>query len=157
MKMSLKGLYSSHMKATFISGIIQPHLMKLLSVVLILVLLGGGSEAMITIQQQLDRYEANVGETVMVLLNLTNAGDTVLNVEVLAELPEGILAENSSPSIWSGELLPGADAKQITYNIIAEMPGEYEIYSKIVYSSEGGEPVPPIRYGDIFKKKLIVS
>ena len=143
------------MKVTFISKIIQPNPMKLLTVVLILVLLGGGSEAMITVQQQLDRYEANVGETVMVLLNLTNAGDTVLDAEVIAELQEGIVTENDSPNIWSGELTPGAIPKQITYNIIAEMPGKYDIKSKIVYSSDDGEPMP-ITCGDVSFRKLIV-
>jgi hypothetical protein len=119
--------------------------MNLLPIVLVLLALGGG----ITFEQNLDRYETFVGENVGVIFSLTNTGDSVLEVEIIADLPEGVITEN--PEIWVGTLFPG-DFISDNYTIWAERPGRYEIATTIAYQDQK-RPYPALRSVD----ELIVS
>jgi len=94
----------------------------------LLLVLGGG----ITCDQQLDRYQVSVGETVMVILNLVNSGDTMLDVNVTPDYSSGMAGP-----VWSGSMAPG-EQRTITYMITAQQPGTYEIASVVDYSDESG-------------------
>ncbi|MEA2046223.1 MAG: hypothetical protein U9N48_06865 [Euryarchaeota archaeon] len=105
--------------------------------------------------QQLDRYEVGVGEEVNVMLKLSNPYEASTEVTITPDLPDGVVAVNSG--VRSVELDPGA-TEDITYPIKGVEKGEYAIFSKIVYiNTSASRPPSPIRYGDRYNRRLIVS
>ncbi len=105
--------------------------------------------------QQLDRYEVGVGEEVNVMLKLSNPYEGSMEVTVTPDLPDGVVAVNSSER--SVKLDPGT-AEDVTYPIKGVRQGEYDIYSKIVYSNTSAScSLSPISYGDRYNRRLIVS
>ncbi len=103
--------------------------------------------------QQLDRYEVGVGEEVNVMLKLSNPYEGSMEVTITPDLPDGVVAVNSGDR--SVKLDPGA-AEDVTYPIWGVEKGEYAIFSKIVYFNTSAS-CSPIRYGDRYNRRLIVS
>lgn len=115
--------------------------MKQLGILLpILLLLGVGitsglAAAELMAGQQLDRRTALVGETVTVMVSLTNTEKNVSQASVTPYLlPSGVMT--SYPETQFVELSPGVRS-MVSYPIWAEQSGYYEITSLITYSEEG--------------------
>jgi len=105
--------------------------MKLFALLSVLVLLGGG----ISCEQLLDRYQVAVGESVNVMLNLANNGDSPLQVSITPRLHSGLSAYQSL--VWSGSI-PEGGYQQATYSVVAGSPGSYEVATLVEYGDETG-------------------
>ncbi|HII06636.1 MAG TPA: hypothetical protein HA349_04790 [Methanotrichaceae archaeon] len=107
----------------------------------------------INVGQELDRYQAGVGEDVNVMLSLGNTGESALDVSVVPGVPEGLAASN--PGTRSVEISPGNSAL-VAYPVRGEKPGKYAIASQVVYTDDEGRS-HRIRCGDRNGMLLTVS
>ncbi|MHC1631213.1 MAG: hypothetical protein ACXQT4_02805 [Methanotrichaceae archaeon] len=123
-------------------------LLPMISILLVFLVVG------ITCNQQLDRYEAGVGEEVTVMLTLGNTGDSALDVSVTPDLPKGIVTTDLG--VQSVEISPGT-TNRVIYPIKGEEPGSYEVVSQVDFSTETSGTSRRIRCGDERNRMLIVS
>jgi len=108
----------------------------------------------IHVEQQLDRYQAGVGEDVLVMLSLTNTGESELEVSVVpGPAREGLVVLN--PGIQSMNIMPGSSAA-VNYPVMGERPGLYAVASQVTYTDIEGRS-RQIVCGDRMGRQLNVS
>ncbi|MCX8207067.1 MAG: hypothetical protein N3G75_04450 [Methanothrix sp.] len=105
----------------------------------LLLLLGVGlyaglAVAELTASQWLDRGSMGVGETAMVTLNLMYVGDNATQATVMPVIPYGL--RTSGPGMYMVTLYPG-QPEMVSYSVIAEQPGYYDVISSISYTEYG--------------------
>lgn len=121
-------------------------LLPMLPILLVVLVVG------IHVDQQLDRYEAGVGDDVTVMLMLSNMGESALNVNVTPNVPKGVVT--TSTGVEPVKLPPGA-TELVTYPVRGEVPGTYSIASRVVHTDEYGTP-RRIECGDKNGRMLVV-
>jgi len=104
--------------------------------------------------QHLDRYEAGVGDEVMVVLTLGNEGDFPLDVKVTPTIQEGLMTAISET--WTLELFPG-EGECITYPVRGEAPGKYNIFTNVIYTTENASRDSRFKCGDQFNRMLLIE
>ena len=107
----------------------------------------------IHVEQQLDRYQAGVGEDVLVMLSLTNTGESALEVSVVPRPPDGISV--LEPGANQVSITPGSSAS-VNYPVRGERPGLYAIASSVTYTDDEGR-ARQIVCGDRNGRQLNVS
>ncbi|MDH7597763.1 MAG: hypothetical protein QHG98_08535 [Methanothrix sp.] len=105
----------------------------------LLLLLGVGlctgfAVAELTASQLLDRGSISVGDTAVVTLNLIYAGDNATQASVVPLIPYGLMT--SGPAMYMVTLYPGRP-ETVSYPIIAQQPGYYDVISSISYAEYG--------------------
>ncbi|MDI9616344.1 MAG: hypothetical protein QFX31_03130 [Methanothrix sp.] len=105
----------------------------------LLLLLGVGlctglAVAELTASQWLDRGSIGVGDTAMVTLNLMYVGDNATHASVVPLIPYGL--RTSGPGMYMVTLYPG-QPETVSYPVMAEQPGYYDVISSISYTEYG--------------------
>lgn len=105
----------------------------------LLLLLGVGlcaglAVAELTASQWLDKGSIRVGDTAMVTLNLIYVGDNATQASVMPLVPYGLTT--SGPGMYMVTLYPG-QPEAVSYPVIAEQPGYYDVISSISYTEYG--------------------
>lgn len=105
----------------------------------LLLLLGVGlctgfAVAELTASQWLDKGSIRVGDTAMVTLNLIYVGDNATQASVVPRVPYGLMT--SGPGMYMVTLYPG-QPEAVSYPVIAEQPGYYDVVSSISYTEYG--------------------
>lgn len=119
----------------------------LVSVLLVLAVVG------IHVEQQLDRYQAGVGEDVLVMLSLTNTGESDLEVSVVPRPPDGIAVLEPGASQVS---IKSGSSESVNYPVRGERPGLFAIASAVTYTDDEGRS-RQIVCGDKNGRQLNVS
>lgn len=106
---------------------------------MLLLLLGVGlctglAVAELTASQWLDKGNIRVGDTAVVMLNLIYIGDNATQVSVMPVIPYGLAT--SGPGMYMFTLYPG-QPETVSYPVIAEQPGYYDVVSSISYPEYG--------------------
>jgi len=107
----------------------------------------------IHVEQQLDRYQAGVGDDVLVMLSLTNTGESDLEVSVDPRPPDGIAV--LKPGANQVSITPGSSAS-VNYPVMGERPGLFAIASSVTYIDDEGRS-RQIVCGDKMGRQLNVS
>lgn len=105
----------------------------------LLLLLGVGlctglAVAELTASQWLDRGSIGVGDTATVTLNLMYVGDNATQASVVPVIPYGL--RTSGPGMYMVTLYPG-QPETVSYPVMAEQPGYYDVISSISYTEYG--------------------
>lgn len=94
----------------------------------------GFAAAELTASQWLDRGSIKVGDTAMVTLNLMYVGDNATQARVMPIVPYGLAT--SGPGTYMITLYPG-QPEAVSYPVIGEQPGYYDVISSISYTEYG--------------------
>jgi len=94
----------------------------------------GLAVAEITASQLLDRGSISVGDTAVVTLNLIYIGDNATQASVVPVIPYGLAT--SGPAMYMVTLYPGRQ-ETVSYPVVAEQPGYYDVISSISYTEYG--------------------